>query len=34
MEVVGLVAGTRQGLTDSSPGPHLFVPFGQHSARR
>ncbi len=30
MEVVGLVAGTRHSLFDTTPGPHLFVPFGQH----
>ncbi len=30
MQVVGVVGPTRQGLTDSSPGPHLFVPYGQH----
>jgi putative ABC transport system permease protein len=30
MEVIGVVAATRHGLTDSSPGPHTFVPYGQH----
>jgi cell division protein FtsX len=30
MEVVGLVAGTRHSMFDTTPGPHLFVPFGQH----
>ena len=25
-----MVGATRQGLTDSSPGPHVFVPYGQH----
>jgi putative ABC transport system permease protein len=30
MEVVGVVAGTRHSLLDTAPGPHLFVPFGQH----
>jgi len=29
MEVVGVVAGTRQSMFDATPGPHLFVPFGQ-----
>jgi cell division protein FtsX len=29
MEVVGLVAGTRHGLRDATPRPHVFVPFGQ-----
>jgi ABC-type antimicrobial peptide transport system permease subunit len=29
MEVVGLVAGTRHSLLDTTPGPHLYVPFGQ-----
>jgi cell division protein FtsX len=30
MEVVGLVAATRHSMFDTTPGPHLFVPFGQH----
>jgi cell division protein FtsX len=29
MEVVGVVAGTRHSMFDTTPGPHLFVPFGQ-----
>ena len=33
MEVVGLVAGTRHSMFDTTPGPHLFVPFGQHFRR-
>ncbi|HEY3380177.1 MAG TPA: ABC transporter permease [Vicinamibacterales bacterium] len=29
MEVVGIVAGTRHSMFDTTPGPHIFVPFGQ-----
>ena len=28
--VVGLVAGVRHDLFDEAPGPHIYVPFGQH----
>jgi predicted permease len=30
MEVVGIVRGTRHGLLDKQPVPHVFVPFGRH----
>jgi len=29
MEVVGIVAGTRHNMFDTTAGPHVFVPFGQ-----
>jgi predicted permease len=29
MQVVGVVAGTRHSLADTSPVPHVFVPYGQ-----
>ena len=30
IEVIGIVGKTRHNLFDEAPGPHLYVPFGQH----